>query len=213
LHTDRPKSNEFGGFINAVGEALDLYGFAAAFASPPDLRDAGASLVSYLRRGLGPLLGHLHELNITPTADHDTFSTAVEQFEAIIDVCKGRLAPSTFESLKRQLPYTLGDDEELSEPMQRPDAASFGAMLTYLAKHHWIKPPSLTLTRNGIFVANWRLGREQKARLSVDFLDEKRARWSAVDSRDVETPTMVGGVCPMSRLEAHLRIYKNWLRR
>lgn len=146
---------------------------------------------------------------ISPVSADDEAGT-LARFQGMLAAWKGRLFTGTFERLGRQLPYLLDDEEELAALSHTADAASFAALLSYLAVRPWIKAPSLTLTRNGIFVANWRPAAEAKARLSVEFTDEKRVRWSAVDVRNAKSSTMTGGICSVSDLDEHLRCYRSW---
>jgi hypothetical protein len=113
--------------------------------------------------------------------------------------------------MNRQLSHLLEDEGDLAELLRAPDPKSFEALLTYLAARPWAKAPSMTLTREGFFVANWRPAAQEKARLSVDFLDEERVRWSAVDARDAKSPTMTGGICSILELDEHLGRYRDWL--
>jgi hypothetical protein len=147
---------------------------------------------------------------ITPKSAEEDIRT-LTRFQTILDGWKGKLFTNTLERLRAQLSYLLADEEELNELLQAPGTKSFEALLGYLAARPWIKAPSLTLTRNGVFVANWRPAREAKARLSVDFINEKRARWSGVDAQDADAPTMAGGVCSVSDLDEHLRPYRGWI--
>lgn len=146
---------------------------------------------------------------ISPAPADDAAGT-LARFQGMLEAWKGRLFTGTFERLGRQLPYLLEDEEELAALSHTADAASFAALLSYLAVRPWIKAPSLTLTRNGTFVANWRPVADAKARLSVEFTDEKRVRWSAVDVRNAHAPTMTGGTCSVSDLDEHLRRYRSW---
>ena len=146
---------------------------------------------------------------ISPAPADDEAGT-LARFQGMLEAWKGRLFTGTFERLGRQLPYLLEDEEELAALSRAADAASFAALLSYLAVRAWIKAPSLTLTRNGIFIANWRPTAEAKARLSVEFTDEKRVRWSAVDVRNAKASTMTGGICSVSDLDEHLRRYRSW---
>ncbi len=168
------------------------------------------------------ILGAFGQFNLTladPTladpmpadASVDETST-LARFRKILETWRGRLFTGTLDRLDRQLSHLLEDEEDLAELSRTPDPRTFEALLSYLAARPWIKAPSLTLTRDGIFVANWRPAREAKARLSLDFLDERRVRWSAADARDERKgPTMAGGVCSLSDLDEHLRPYRGWI--
>lgn len=136
---------------------------------------------------------------------------ALARFQSILEKWRGNLLTVTLNRVKRQLSYLLGDQEDLAELSGGPDRKSFEALLAYLAARPWTRAPSLTLTHEGIFVGNWRPAIEQKARLSVDFIDDKHVQWSAVDARDGESPTMTGGICPISRLDDQLAGYRGWL--
>lgn len=141
--------------------------------------------------------------------EHDT--STLSRFRKTLETWKGHLFTETLNHLDRQLSYLLEEEEDLAELSHAPDPKSFEALLSYLAARPWIKAPSLTLTRNGAFVANWRPTDDAKARLSVDFLDERRVRWSAIDARNPKAPTMAGGTCPASNLDQQLRPYRGWI--
>lgn len=168
----------------------------------------GATTTPEAQGGCEPL-GWLAFEPVLPVPADDEAGT-LARFQGVLETWKGRLFTGTLERVGRQLPYLLEDEEELAALSHTPDAASFVALLSYLAVRPWIKAPSLTLTRNGIFVANWRPAAQSKARLSVEFTDEKRVRWSAVDVRSAQASTMIGGICSVSDLDEHLRCYRSW---
>jgi hypothetical protein len=158
--------------------------------------------------------GQLNSTSADPTpADASVVDdpSTLARFRRILETWRGRLFTGTRDRLDRQLSYLLEDEEDLAELSRTPDPKTFEALLSYLAARQWIKAPSLTLTREGIFVANWRPASVEKARLSIDFLDETRVRWSAVDARKPKAPTMAGGLCSVSDLDEHLRPYRGWL--
>jgi hypothetical protein len=138
-------------------------------------------------------------------------TNTVAQFRKVMEGWRGRLFTKTLDALDRQISYLLENEEDLAELSRAPDPKSFGTLLRYLSARWWVKAPSLTLTRHGVFVASWRPTPSAKARLSIDFLDHDRARWSAVDARE-KAPTMAGGLCPVSNLDEYLRPYISWLR-
>jgi hypothetical protein len=138
-------------------------------------------------------------------------TSTLARLRKILETWRGRLFTGTLDRLDRQLSYLLEDEEDLAELSRTPDPKIFEALLSYLAARPWIKAPSLTLTRDGIFVANWRPTSNEKARLSIDFLDDNRVHWSAVDARNPKMPTMTGGLCSFSDLDEHLRPYRGWL--
>lgn len=211
LYSKQTKPFDLNDFANAVVEALDPKGFAEAFLSPPDLRKAGTSLLSQLRRPLQFLLQQTNISNNTFNIDSDPELVETAKWIQILAQWRNSLERDTVESIERQLPYLLND--EFVDEDYHLSLSSFTTILNYLAERRWIKVPALTLTRNGIFVGNWRPARDEKARLSIDFIDNRRVRWSAVDIRDAEAPAMIGGLCPISELDAHLRFYRDWLRR
>ena len=148
------------------------------------------------------------DLRLSDPAENE--SSALFRFQRCLEAWRGRLFTGTRDRLNRQLLYLFEDEEDLAEGGV-PDMRSFEALLNYLAVRPWIKAPSLTLTQSGVFVAHWRPVAQAKARLSVDFIDEKRVRWSAADARQGDTPSITGGICPVSELDDHLGKYQSWM--
>jgi hypothetical protein len=123
----------------------------------------------------------------------------------------GRLLADTIARLGQQIAYLLEDEEDLSDLSSPPDTKSLDALLSYLASHRWIKAPSLTLSRNGRFVAHWRRANGERARISVEFIDGEHVRWSIADARDARAPTVVGGICSILELDEYLRHRRDWM--
>jgi hypothetical protein len=133
------------------------------------------------------------------------------RFHKILETWKGRLFTGLMDRLAKQLSYLLGDEEDLAELLRAPDVKSFENFLSYCADRPWVKAPSLTLTRNGNFVANWRPAPHVKARVSIEFMADRRVRWSAADAENTGSlPTIIGGVCSISELDEHLGHYREW---
>jgi hypothetical protein len=147
---------------------------------------------------------------VRPSDPPEEESSTLSRFQKVLETWNGLLFTNTRERLSRQLTYLLEDEEDLAGAGE-PGARSFEALLGYLSARPWVGAPSLTLTRNGIFVANWRPAAQAKARLSVDFMDENRARWSAADAREGQAPTMTGGICSISELDEYLGRYQSWM--
>jgi hypothetical protein len=180
--------------------------------TPPDFEKLGAvgltvglvMLCAVAASGTGT------PLDLRPSDPAESDSNTLSRFQSVLETWKGRLFTGTWDRLNRQLSYLLEDEEDLAESGP-PDTRSFEALLSYLAARPWVRAPSVTLTKTGVFVASWRPASGAKARLSVDFMDEKRVRWSAADAREGKTPAVTGGTCSVSELDEHLGKYQSWM--
>ncbi len=189
-------------------------GWFSQVASPPTttLLDANNLEAVTLTVGLALICafaasGTEAAVDFRPHCQSGDETSTLSRFQQELERWNGRLITGTWEGLLRQLSYLLEDEEDLADGAA-PDAKSFEALSGYLAARPWVKAPSLTLTRSGIFVGNWRPNSGAKARLFVDFIDEKRVRWSAADAREGKPPASTGGICCSLGMDEHLENIK-----
>ncbi len=199
------------------GRAFRHYDISSAnilFSCPACTAAEGFGLTYFLFSPPQVELGtpEVFEAAVLPPATAISDGGHLAWFQERVAAWRGRLLGDTLARLSRQISYLLEDEEDLGDLSHSPDEKSFDALLEYLAGHPWIKAPSLTLSRNGYFVAHWRPAGERKARISIEFRGEKRVRWSVADGRDTGVPTVVGGICSILELEGYLERHRNWMR-
>lgn len=91
------------------------------------------------------------------------------------------LTKEQFDALARQLEALLGDEESIDRVVNAQTVASFRGLIRFLVA---FKPthPSLSINRQGLFVASW--SPKKRAKLSLTFKDHQGGPWFAVSLDD-----------------------------
>ncbi|HYM30440.1 MAG TPA: hypothetical protein VEU47_04025 [Candidatus Cybelea sp.] len=111
------------------------------------------------------------------TAQSARFYSQLQRYKAALAGWSARLPPMTYFVLERHLAAIFGDVDEVISAQ----SGSFDEILSYLASHRYLKPPSMQLRRDGIFSIAWSPG--GKARITLEFLGDGKVRCIAVDAR------------------------------
>lgn len=84
------------------------------------------------------------------------------------------LSPDIYESIEDRL-LTIIDPEELKDEGITPSMTSFYDFIDFLVTQKGLAPPSLTISRQGHFVASWRLAIDKL--VSLEFLGGNQIAW------------------------------------
>lgn len=115
----------------------------------------------------------------TPPLDLTEQQPLVERFESLLSKLRTSLPNKTFLALQKQLRSLLADESDLDEAGVSPSVISFQGLLYFFRWNHVEHHPSISLDRNGNFVASW--GASGVSKLSLIFTGLTDGRWLAVD--------------------------------
>jgi hypothetical protein len=167
----------------------------------------------------GVRIGHL---DVIPNADASNLlllsgnsSNAAEAFRppvlsaylALLAIHRFVLTEAQFVALARQLEALLGDEDGMYGVLSARSFASFRGLIGFLAalKSSKIIHPSLSISRQGLFIASW--SPKKRAKLSLTFDDHEGGSWFAVSLEDAvneEGYFALGNLRPLSQ-------YATWL--
>jgi hypothetical protein len=185
----------------AIGGGVTLANAAMNAVAATSATELFASSVSHMNESVrcrynGVRIGHL---DVIPNADASNLlllsgnsSNAAEALRpsvlsaylALLAIHRFVLTEAQFVALARQLEALLGDEDGMYGVLSARSFASFRGLIGFLAarKSSKIIHPSLSISRQGLFIASW--SPKKRAKLSLTFDDHEGGSWFAVSLED-----------------------------